>query len=85
MAFPLREVSSLPMMAPTTDKSLFADMAEMHIERLAMRPAIESGNLSDCFTVAERGEETLLLPVVLAPPPEGSLPARSPRATRFPT
>jgi len=80
MAFPLREVSSLPMMAPTTDKTLFADMADMHVERLAMRPAIESGNLSDCFSVAERGEATLLLPVVLAPPPEGSLPSRSPKA-----
>lgn len=80
MAFSLRDVSSLPMMAPTTDKSLFSDMAEMHVERLGMRPLIENGNLTDCFTVAERGEETLLLPVVLSPPPEGSLPSRSPKA-----
>ena len=80
MAFPLREVSSLPMTAPTTDKSLFEDMASMHVERLGMRPAIESGNLGDCFEVAARGDETLLLPVVLAPPPEGTLPQRSPKA-----
>lgn len=80
MAFPLREVSALPMKAPTGDKALFADVAEMHVERLGMRPAIESGLLSDCFEVATESEEALLLPVVLTPPPEGSLPKRGPKA-----
>ena len=80
MAFPLRELSALPMRAPTTDKALFADMADMHVERLGMRPAIESGVLSDCFEVVSRGDETLLLPVVMTPPVEGTLPKRSPKA-----
>jgi hypothetical protein len=80
MAFPLRELSALPLRAPTTDKALFTDMADMHVERLGMRPAIESGVLSDCFEVAARGDETLLLPVVLTPPMEGTLPKRSPKA-----
>lgn len=80
MAFPVREVSSLPMKSPTTDAALFADMAEMHIERMGMRPPIEMGNLSDFFLVTVREEESLLLPVVLAPPPEGSLPPKSPQS-----
>ena len=80
MAFSVREVSGLPMRAPTTDKALFADMADMHVERLGMRPAIEGGVLSDCFEVGSLGNETVLLPVVLTSPPEGALPKRSPKA-----
>src|SRR6056297_2815001 len=49
MAFPVREVSALPMKSPASEASLFADMAEMHIERLGMRPPMEMGNLSDFF------------------------------------
>lgn len=79
MAFPVREVSALPMKSPASDPALFADMADMHIERLGMRPP-EMGVLSDHFEVAVREGDALLLPVVLAPPPEGTLPARSPRS-----
>ena len=80
MAFPVRDVSALPFLAPTTDESLYQDMADMHVERLGMRPLIEAGVLSDCFRVGVRGENSLLLPVVLAPPLEGHLPKRSPKA-----
>ena len=77
MAFPVREVSALPMKSPATEANLFGDMAEMHIERMGMKPPIELGNLSDFFQVAVRDEDCLLLPVVLSPPPEGTLPRRS--------
>jgi hypothetical protein len=80
MAFPVRDVSSLPFLAPTTDEALFGDMAEMHIERLGMRPGIEAGVLNDFFKIGIGDGESLLQPVVLAPPMEGSLPKRSPKA-----
>ena len=80
MAFPVREVSALPMKSPATEANLFKDMAEMHIERMGMSPPIELGNLSDYFQVAVRDDDCLLLPVVLSPPPEGTLPRRSPRS-----
>lgn len=80
MAFPVRDVSALPFRAPTGDDALLSDLAEMHMERLGMRPEANSGVLSDFFKVGMRGEESLVVPVVLAPPPEGHLPKRSPQA-----
>lgn len=80
MAFPVRDVSALPFRAPTGDDALLNDMADMHLERLGMRPNIDSGVLSDFFKVGTRGEESLVLPVVLAPPPEGHLPRRAPQS-----
>ena len=75
MAFPVREVSALPLKSPATEGGLFEDMAEMHVERMGMRPRVDMGNLTDFFPVAVRAEESLLLPVVLSPPPEGTPPA----------
>jgi hypothetical protein len=80
MAFPVRDVSALPFRTPTSDASLFPDMAEMHIERFGMRPPMEGGVLSDFFEAGRRGEDSLLVPVVLSPPPEGALPKRSPKS-----
>ena len=79
MAFPVRDVSALPFRAPTSDGALLSDLAEMHLERMAMRPGIDAGVLSDVFNVGRRGEESLVVPVVLAPPMEGHLPRRSPQ------
>ena len=79
MAFPVRDVSALPFRAPTSDDALLSDLAEMHLERLGMRPGINAGVLSDVFKVGTRGEESLVVPVVLAPPIEGHLPRRSPQ------
>lgn len=80
MAFPVREVSALPLKSPATEDGLFEDMAEMHVERMGMRPPLEMGNLTDYFPVSVRAEESLLLPVVLSPPPEGTLPRKSPQS-----
>ena len=79
MAFPVRDVSALPFRAPTSDDALLSDLAEMHLERMGMRPGIDAGVLSDVFKVGTRGEESLVVPVVLAPPMEGHLPRRSPQ------
>ena len=78
MAFPVRDVSALPFKTPSTDEGLAEDLAEMHIERLGLRPSVLSGVLTDCYRVARTEEELLLLPVVLTPPEEGSMPKRSP-------
>ena len=80
MAFPVRDVSALPFRAPTGDNALLNDLANMHVERLGMRPDANSGVLSDFFKVGMRGEECLVVPLVLSPPPEGHLPKRSPQA-----
>ena len=79
MAFPVRDVSALPFRAPTSDGALLSDLAEMHLERMGMRPGVNAGILSDVFKVGTRGEESLVVPVVLAPPMEGHLPRRSPQ------
>ena len=79
MAFPVRDVSSLPFRAPTGDDALLSDLADMHLERLGVRPPVDSGVLSDIFKVGSRGEESLVVPIVLAPPEEGDLPRRSPK------
>ena len=79
MAFPVRDVSALPFRAATTDDALLSDLAETHLERMGSRPGIDAGVLSDTFKVGTRGEETLAVPVVLAPPFEGDLPRRAPQ------
>ena len=79
MAFPVRDVSALPFRAPTADEALLSDLAEMHLERMGVRPGINAGVLSDVFKIAARGEESLAVPVVLAPPVEGDLPRKSPQ------
>jgi hypothetical protein len=78
MAFPVRDASSLPFKTPSTDAGLAQDLAEMHIERLGMRPAVMSGVLTDCYEVGRNEAELLLMPVVLRPPNDGSMPKRSP-------
>lgn len=80
MALPLRQLASLPFRAPTSDLSLLDDLAQMHLERNGMKPTSDGGQLSDHFVVKREGDETLLVPVVMAAPSEGSLPQRSPQA-----
>lgn len=80
MAFPVRDVSALPFRAPTHDDALISDLAAMHVERLGMRPGTDAGVLNDFFKVEAVGEESVVLPVVLAPPPEGHLPRKAPQS-----
>ena len=80
MAFPVRDVSAAPFVAATGDKEMFSDLSDLHLERSGLRVDQTAGSLSDCFTLRVEAEEAVLLPVVLAPPPEGGLPKKSPKA-----
>ena len=79
MAFPIRDVSAVPFLAATSDPGMFRDLANLHLERSGLRAEESAGSLSDCFTIRVGEEETVLLPVVLSPPPEGGLPKKSPK------
>ncbi|MGC6425899.1 MAG: hypothetical protein ACON5H_02760 [Akkermansiaceae bacterium] len=80
MALPVRQLVALPFKTQTTDLDLIDDLADMHLEKNGVRPALDSGTLSDHFVYEQRAEETSLTAVVLRPPMEGDLPRRSPEA-----
>jgi hypothetical protein len=79
MLFPVRQVHALPFKAPSTDESLFEDLAMMHAERLGIRPDAMAGALSDSFLVSQDEESSVLLHVVIRSPGEGDLPVRTPK------
>jgi hypothetical protein len=79
MLFPVKAIHTLPFKAPSTDPSLFEDLAVMHAERLGIRPDPMAGQLSDHFVVSEEGESTVLLHAVLRSPGDGELPLRTPK------
>jgi len=80
MALPVRQLVALPFKAQTNDLALLDDLAEMHLERNGVRPALDGGQLTDHFVYQVEGEETSLTAVVLSQPKEGELPKRSPQA-----
>lgn len=80
MAIPVRQVTSVPFRAQTTDLTLLADLAAMQLEQNGSRPALDGGQLSDHFVYQSRPDETILTAVVLIPPTEGQLPRKSPQA-----
>ena len=80
MALPVRQLLALPFRAQTNDLALIDDLAEMHLERNGVRPALDGGQLTDHFVYAVEGDETALTAVVLSTPKEGELPKRSPQA-----
>lgn len=79
MLFPVKAIHTLPFKAPSTDPSLFEDLAVMHAERLGIRPDPMAGQLSDHFVVTEGEESTVLLHAVLKSPSDGELPLRTPK------
>lgn len=79
MLFPVKSVIALPMKVVSTDPTLIQELATMHAERLGLRCDPDAGQLSDVFEVAQDGEQSAILSVVLNPPAEGELPARSPQ------
>ena len=80
MAFPVRKATALPFRTKTTDAELHQELAELHAEQLGFRPETGAGKLFDVFNVSEGEDGVILLPVVLTPPEEGSMPLRSPEA-----
>ena len=79
MLFPVRQIHALPFKAPSTDESLFEDLATMHAERLGIRPDLMAGELTDSFLVDQDGESSVLFHVVVRSPGEGELPPRTPK------
>ena len=78
--FPVKTFTALPQRVPTTDPSLFEDLATTHAERLGFRPDPMSGQLTDVFPLASQDGESVFLSVVLRTPQSPDLPSRSPKA-----
>lgn len=79
LLFPVKATTSLPLRVFTSDSSHFSELATLHAERLGLRPDPMAGQLTDEFVVAQEGENTALLAVILRAPLEGELPVRSPK------
>ena len=78
MGFPLRELLAVSFKVPTKDESLFAGLAEMHLEKAAIRPEEDAGVITDVFKVGEDEDGTDLLSVVLSAPSPEQMPVSSP-------
>ena len=78
MGFPLRELLAVPFKVQTKDESLFSDLAEMHLEKVAIRAEEDAGVLTDVFKVGEDEEGADLLSVVLSAPSPEQMPVSSP-------
>lgn len=79
LLFPVKATTSLPLRVSTADESLFPELSALHAERLGLRPDPMAGQLTDQFIVAQEGDNTALLSVILRTPGEGELPTRSPK------
>jgi hypothetical protein len=78
MLFPVRSLTAVAMRVTSDDDALFPDLAELHAERLGLRPDPLAGQLTDVFIVARESENTALLSVFLRAPGDGELPPRGP-------
>jgi hypothetical protein len=81
--FPVQSLTSIPLLVPTNDESLFADLAATHAERLGLRPDPLAGQLTDIFPISITPEISSLLYVVLRNPNTDHLPTKSPKSFDF--
>ncbi len=79
LLFPVKSLTAVPMRVTSGDDALFPDLAELHAERLGLRPDPLAGQLTDVFIVAREAENTALLSVFLRAPGDGELPPRGPK------
>lgn len=79
LLFPVKATTALPLRVSSADSSLFAELSALHAERLGLRPDPMAGQLTDQFVVAQEGENTALLSVILRAPVEGEMPSRGPK------
>lgn len=80
MLFAVRSLTAVPMRVTSDDDALFPDLAELHAERLGLRPDPLAGQLTDVFVVAREAENTALLSVFLTAPSDGDLPPKGPKS-----
>ena len=78
MGFPIREVLAVPFHVQTSDETMFADLAEMHLEKSNIRPEEGAGVLSDVFVANLGAADAQLLSVILSAPESDTMPAASP-------
>ena len=79
MGFPVREALAVPFKVQTADKAMFDDLADMHLEKVGVRPDIGAGRLTDVFSAGQSDGHTTLLNVVLAAPEDGTMPLTAPQ------
>ena len=79
MGFPVREALAVPFKVQTEDEAMFDDLAEMHLEKLGIRPELDAGRLTDVFPAGREDGQSNLLNIVLAAPDEDSMPAKAPQ------
>lgn len=77
--FAVKDATVMPFKTTTADESLFADLAQMHSERMGIRTDPGAGQLIDHFVMEKSDESAVLATVVLRAPEEGELPQRSPK------
>jgi hypothetical protein len=78
--FPVKALTALPMHVPTSDTSLFPDLAATYAERSGIRTDPFAGQLNDVFPVSTGSEGSVFLSVFLRTPQTDELPRRSPKA-----
>lgn len=77
--FAVKDATVLPFKTTTADDGLFADLAQMHSERMGIRTDPGAGQLIDYFVLQKDEDSAVLSTVVLRAPEEGELPTRSPK------
>lgn len=78
--FTVKALTAMPMNVPTSDTSLFPDLAATHAERSGLRTDPFAGQLTDIFPVSTGSEGSVFLSVVLRTPQSDELPLKSPKA-----
>lgn len=77
--FSVRDATVMPFKTATVDELLFADLAQMHSERMGMKADPLAGRLLDFFVIAQEEQSATLTTLVLRAPEPGDLPPRSPK------
>jgi hypothetical protein len=77
--FPVKDATVLPFRAASADESLFADLAQMHCERMGLRTDPDAGKLIDSFVLETSTDSAVLATVALRAPQPGDMPTRSPK------
>lgn len=79
MFFPVRDATVMPFKTSTADENLFAELAQMHSERMGVRLDPGAGQLIDQFVMETSEDSAVLTTVVLRAPADHDLPSRSPK------
>ncbi len=79
MALPLALLTTMPFITPTKDESVLEDIAQLHVEKLGMKPDSQYGSLFDWRWMDSSAQGSLLFTSVLHPLEAEDLPQKSPK------